>query len=495
MTKPMLARPLAVLAVLAVAACADAPLPVAPPQDAVTPTLSPVTTTGAFMRAQDQTDRVIIELNGPESGTFAREVQRLGGRIERRHPDADNLVVASGLSSTAVATLAARSDVASIAHDARIQWIPQTATAQHRHGDPHVQVVGPDQSTACFFADFQWNMRVSAAADAWTKTPAGDGTTVYVLDTGIDPNHIDLDGRVDLAHSRSFAEREPGDIRDYNSHGTFVSAIVASNGICVASVAPLAKVVAVKVLDGSGSGAFSDVIAGVMYAADQGADVINLSLGSVADLKVREWRQLVHYFQSAVRYAQKKGAVVVAAAGNGDENFVGMDLSALPRDLMFVPAELDGVVAVGATAPVGQVDFDRLATYSNYGFSRDHAGGVDIFAPGGDFVAESEIFDLVMSACSEYTLDGDGEPTICPGNDFYFLDFGTSVAAPVVSGAAAVTRSLIRTPRKERDKVVDCLLRSADQIGPRSMFGYGRVNVLKSAQCAASGRGRNGVAN
>src|SRR6185503_10240612 len=316
----------------------------------------------------------------------------------------------------------------------------------------------------------------------------------YVLDTGIDPNHIDLEGRVDLARSRSFAEREPGDTRDYNSHGTFVSAIVASNGICVASVAPLAKVVAVKVLDASGSGAFSDVIAGVIYAADQGADVINLSLGSLADLKVKEWRQLVRYFQHAVRYAQKKGAVVVAAAGNGDENFVGIDLSQLPKDVIMVPAELDGVVAVGATAPVAQMNFDRLASYSNYGFSKDRDGGVDIFAPGGDFVAESDITDLVISACSEYTLDADGLPTICPGTDFYFVDFGTSVASPVVSGAAAVTRSLIRSGHKERDKVVECLLRSADPIGPRAVFGYGRVNVLKSAQCA-TGKGKNGVAN
>jgi len=430
-----------------------------------------------------------VELKGDEASTFAQAVEQLGGRIERRHPGA-NLIVASGLSASAIASLAARKDVAGITHDARIQWIPTTVPAQHRQGQPRPAITGPDQSGACFFNDFQWNMRVSRAADAWTKTPAGAGATVYVLDSGIDPEHIDLAGRVDVARSRSFAESEPDDIRDHNSHGTFVSAIVASNGICVASVAPLAKIVAVKVLDASGSGAFSDVISGVIYAADQGADVINLSLGSMADLRDPDWRQLVFYFQRAVLYAQRKGAVVVAAAGNGDANFMGIDLTKLPRENLFVPAELVGVVSVGATGPVAQMNFDRLASYSNFGFTRDLAGGVDIFAPGGDFVEGSDITDLVISACSEYTVDADGQQTVCPGNDFYFVDFGTSIASPIVAGAAAVTRSLVRMPRDVRGKVVECLLRTADPIGPRSVFGYGRVNVLDAAACA-SGRGRD----
>src|SRR3954468_16842199 len=172
MIKPMLARHSVIFAVLLVAACSDAPT--APPEGAAAPRLTPVVSSGAFARAQGETDRVIVELNGPESATFAQDVQRLGGRIEQRHGGAD-LVVASGLSSTAVATLAARSDVASVAHDARVQWIPKSVAAQSRHGDHHPAVVGPDQSGACFFADFQWNMRVTGAADAWTKTPAGAG--------------------------------------------------------------------------------------------------------------------------------------------------------------------------------------------------------------------------------------------------------------------------------------------------------------------------------
>jgi len=491
MTKPTLARASTILATLVLAACADAPI--APTEDVATTGLTPVAAT-AFARAQGETDRVIVELKGAESASFAREVEKLGGKIERRHLGEYNLMVTSGLGPNAIASLAARSDVGSIAHDARVQWIPKSTNAQHRRGEPRPVVRGPDQSSACFFDAFQWNMRVTRASDAWTRTPAGSGTTVYVLDTGIDPEHIDLAGRVDLTRSRSFAEREPGDIRDYNAHGTFVSTLVSSNGICVASVAPLATVVAVKVLDASGSGTFSDVIAGIIYAADQGADVINLSLGSMADLKVPEWRQLVHYLQAAVRYAQKKGAVVVAAAGNGDANFVGIDLSQLPRNLLFVPAELDGVVSVGATGPVAQTNFDRLATYSNFGFTRDGDGGVDLFAPGGDFVAESVIFDLIISACSEYTVDADGLPTICPGNDFYFVDIGTSAAAPMVSGAAAVTRSLAGAPRRSRDKVVDCLLRSADRIGPRSTFGHGRLNVLNAARCVSGGE-RSDIAN
>ncbi|HEY4129004.1 MAG TPA: S8 family serine peptidase, partial [Gemmatimonadaceae bacterium] len=323
-------------------------------------------------------DHRIIELKGVEASDFGAAIAKLGGQIERRLPDV-KLVVVKGLSASAATTLASRTDVAHVTLDSRRQWIPHTA-AQHlltAHAKAPAHV---DQSTAAFFATYQWNMRVTKADQAWLTTPEGRGAKVYVLDTGIDPNHIDLAGRVDLAHSVSFAEAEPNDIRDFESHGTFVSAIITSNGIGVASVAPLSTITAVKVLDQSGSGSFADVISGIVYAANQGADVINMSLGAFADLTNPDDRMLVAQLQAAIAYARLKGAVVVAASGND-----GLNLRSLPPQQIDVPAELLGVISVGATGPVDQMNFDRLASYSNFGWNGIPIGGVQVFAPGGDF--------------------------------------------------------------------------------------------------------------
>jgi thermitase len=98
----------------------------------------------------------------------------------------------------------------------------------------------------------QWNIRQIRADDAWLRTPQGSGALVCVLDTGVDPDHIDLAGKVDLGKSVSFVPGES--ILDFFFHGTAVASIITSNGIGVASVAPDARLCAVKVLDRNGFG-------------------------------------------------------------------------------------------------------------------------------------------------------------------------------------------------------------------------------------------------
>jgi len=416
-------------------------------------------------------DHRIIELKGAETSDLGAAIARLGGQIERRLPDV-KLVVVKGLSASAAASLASRTDVAHVALDSRRQWIPRTVAR-------HVQVARPnaaahvDQSTAAFYATYQWNMRVTKANQAWLTTPEGRGAHVYVLDTGIDPNHIDLAGRVDLAHSVSFAEAEPNDIRDFESHGTFVSAIIASNGIGVASVAPLATITAVKVLDASGTGSFADVISGIVYAANQGADVINMSLGAFVDLTDPDDQTLAAQLQAAIAYARLKGAVVISAAGND-----GLDLRSLPPQQIDVPAELLGVVSVGATGPVDQMNFDHLASYSNYGWNGVPIGGVQVFAPGGDFEDPNQFADLIISACSEYSAFDCGD-----GASYLFGD-GTSFASPMVAGEAAVLRSIVGNSRLASLATNNCVLTGTDAIGPMAIFGEGRMNVIKAASCA-----------
>lgn len=412
--------------------------------------------------------RHVVTLAGGERSDFERKIQALGGQVERRHPEI-GVVTIRGLSAGAAQALAARADVASVQSDTVLQWIPRPDLMfrQPRNGPAAFGAPqGTNESFAFYFPD-QWNMLVIQAPAAWTATPAGNGRLVCVLDTGIDPDHVDLAGRVDLTRSASFVEAEPT-IQDFESHGTFVASIVSSNGLGIASVATDARLCAIKVIDATGSGSFADVIAGILFAADEGADAINLSLGAYVDLKERGVRQLVEALQRAVDFARRKGAVVVAAAGN---DTINLDRDSHSR--LLIPAQLHHVVSVGATAPFNQQHFDMLAGYSNFGGRT----GISLVAPGGDFLQGGSEFDLILGACSHTSL-----LFPCSTSDF-LLGAGTSFASPHVAGAVAVVASQLGH-KARADRVTDCILRGADDVGPKAIFGAGRLNVANAAACS-----------
>jgi len=416
--------------------------------------------------------RYVIRARNGISPALRKALTAAGGSIEREH-DSIGVIAVRGLSASALSSITARSDVEDVEQDMVVQWIPGATSAIH------ATVAGPsstsDQSGAYFFPQFQWNMRVIRANNAWLVTRQGKGALVCILDTGIDPTHIDLAGKVALDKSTSMVVNEPF-IEDLNFHGTFVSALVASNGLGMASVAPDARLCAVKVLDNTGTGSFSDVISGIVFATDVGADVINLSLGTYFSRKEPGARELIKSLQRAINFANRHGVLVVAAAGNDTVN-----LNRDPKDFISIPAELDHVISVGATAPVAQQNFDQLATYSDFGSS-----GVDVFAPGGDFVPGGVQEDLIFSACSSYSLYFD-----CSSGATYLLGGGTSFAAPHVAGEAAVIESDIR--RDQRAQILErCILETADQVTNRRrdpIFGRGRINVLNAASCMGKGSG------
>lgn len=417
--------------------------------------------------------RYVVRAKNGVSPALRKALEAAGGRIEREH-DSIGVLAVRGLSASAISTITTRSDVENVEPDMVVQWIPSGT------GGMHGTVTGPtsrsDQSGAFFFPTFQWNMRVIRANKAWLVTNQGEGSLVCILDTGIDPTHLDLAGRVDLDKSTSMVVSEPF-IEDLNFHGTFVSALVVSNGIGMASVAPDARLCAVKVLDNSGSGSFDDVISGIVFATDVGADVINMSLGAYFSRKEPGAKELIKSLQRAIDFATRHGVLVVAAAGNDTVN-----LNRDPKDFMSVPAELNHVISVGATAPVNQQNFDRLATYSDFGSS-----GVDVFAPGGDFVPGSVQQDLIFSACSSYSLVFD-----CSDGVTYLIGAGTSFSSPHVAGEAAVIESDI--PRDQRAQLLEqCILETADPITDRRhdpVFGHGRINVLNAASCMGKGKGK-----
>lgn len=462
-----------VLLLSAAFACTEQPLAPAArsPIDAYKLGLSPLS------RVRTRPDRYLVSFKSAEPGSFASRVASLGGKVERRFADM-NLAVVKGIGASGAATLAGDQAVEAVAQDLKIDFIP--------HPDPSSvflksltsmtsRTPGTDQSGA-FFYPFQYNIRQVRADQAWARSTGGRGSLVCILDTGIDPDHIDFQGKLEPGLVTSFIS-DPlfaGDLDslDYNFHGTATAGYISTNGLGVASVAPDARLCSGKVLDVLGSGSFADVIAGINWAADNRADVINMSLGGTVDLSDPDARQVVRLLERAILRANLKGSVVVASSGND-----AIDLDRDPRNLLVIPAQLPGVISVGAVAPVNQANFDGLASYSNYGGRT----GVDLMAPGGDRVDGGSDLDFLLAPCSEYAIPGIELPFSC-GPLSYLGIAGTSESAPHVSGAAAVLKA--KFGRVGLPALVQaCLERSADFIGPRAIFGSGRLDVLGAVGC------------
>lgn len=455
------------VAVAGLAACSDA-ASVSPADPAPASTSSVASTNVAAIR-QGGSRYVVV---GREGGAdLAAAITRAGGKVERSHRGI-NVYDVSGLSAQGLATLKATAGVEGVDADVRVQWLPPLS----QRGLRKVSFARPqtDQSGAAFFPTYQWYLRQIRADVAWTQSGQGAGVLVCDLDSGVDDGQLDLIGKVDLSKSATFVAEEDG-IIDRDSHGTAVSALISSAGIGIASVAPDAMLCQVKVLNGDGVGSFADIIAGITYATDVGADVINMSLGAYFSRKEDGAKELIRAVQRAVNYASRRGVVVVASAGNGDVNGIGINLNRDPRDYIVVPAELDHVISVGATAPVNQQNFEQIASYSNFGSS-----GVDAFAPGGDYVAGSVVEDLILSACSRAMTLFD-----CSSGFDYLFAAGTSFASPMVAGQAAVIESTL--PGNQNDELIArCIQRTAVNPNGRNrdrFYGKGIVDVVASLDC------------
>ncbi len=265
----------------------------------------------------------------------------------------------------------------------RLERQPSVAYAQPNYRYEALAVEAPDDT----FFDELWGLSDPAAPDpgisaleAW-EHGFGSGQVIAVVDTGVDLTHPDLEpnlwtnalesvglegvdedlnGRTDDVHGYDFVDND-GDPDDYEFHGTHVAgtaAAVADNGKGVAGVAPEAEIMAVRVLDGDGSGFSAEIAEGIAYAAENGADVVNLSLGGPAG----EEDQLT---EDAIEIAAAEDAVVVAAAGNE-----GVDNDADPHTPCALPQP--NLICVAALNQAG-----GLAGFSNFGDK-----SVDIAAPG-----------------------------------------------------------------------------------------------------------------
>ncbi len=288
----------------------------------------------------------------------------------------------------------------------------------------------------------QWAHPIIDSPTAWDVTTGSTGVTIAILDTGIDPTHPDLAGKIVTGYDFVGGDSNP---RDENGHGTHVAGIAAAitnNGVGVAGVDWQARIMPVRILDREGGGWVTDMVSGINWARDHGADVLNLSLGGTFYSSAA---------QTAINQAHSSGILVVASMGNSGDGTTQY------------PAAYNHVLAVAATNR-----FDSRAPYSSYG---NHC---DVAAPGG-YMTEYHDSGGIYSTLPTYPVYMTTEESFYNHYDYVM---GTSQAAPHVSGLAALLWAV--APTLSPDGVQTAIESTAVDKGAAGWdpyYGYGRIDA------------------
>lgn len=372
-------------------------------------------------------------------------------------------------------------EILSVVPDYEIAWIPSAGENEVTSLEASSNALTPSAGSTETSYIRLWGMEAIEAPKAWNAGYTGKGATVFVLDSGIDRENVEFSQNLNKDLSASAVPGEPYWTRPgrFTNHGTHVAGTIAANknDFGVIGVAYEAELVAIKVLrEIGGSGAFSWINAGIVYAANNGADVINMSLGTsiskngfMIDAKGVQYRNppeavqaLIHAQQRAIDYAHSKGVTIIASAGNDATNYDGNG------SFVKIPAGLNNVISISATAPEGwhpysnpYTNYDVPASYTDHGKSL-----IDLAAPGGD--GDVARMDMIFSVAS--------------GVDAFNYNAGTSMASPHAAGVAAliIGKNGGKMSPKEVEKQ---LVRSADQVdgnGQSVFFGKGRVNAFRA---------------
>jgi len=282
--------------------------------------------------------------------------------------------------------------------------------------------------------DLWWLSKIQAA-NAWTISTGNKNIIVAVIDSGVDFTHPDLSANmwvnpVDGSHGYNFVDNNNNPM-DYAGSGTNAAGIigaVGNNTIGIAGVNWIISIMALKVSD-----QMSTIASAIAYAVDHGARIINISF---------YYRSYYHILADAIKYAYDKGCVIVAEAGDNDEDVLNN-----------YPANLNEVIAVSESTPD-----DNIANISNFGVK------IDVAAPGVGILTTTRVGGGCCALKKDYTVD-----------------VGTLVATPIVSGLAALILST--NPNLTNEEVRQIIRHNADDIlapGWDPYSGYGRINAYRS---------------
>jgi len=483
--------PLVAVTILTVGACAD-PAGVAP-----SAARGPVASTAP--------GRYLVAFDGP-AAVGANVLAASGGRIVDSIPSM-NVLVVDGVTNPDALRLANPAFIES-GFVATIDPLKVEETVS-----TNADAVPGQQNTPWYASGVLWGMRAIHAEDGWSTTNGGEGVNACIVDTGIDSLHQELSPRV-IKRANFVAGETRFD--DPNGHGSHVSGTLAGTGVVISGVAPRANLLGARVLSAAGSGFESAIINGINWCVNNGAHVINMSLGGIRYTGSSSYSNSLRIYGAAIKNANDSGVVVVTAAGN--------DGLQLPNPaLINVPSQVPGTIIVGATGPVtrstaplppnwdpfdpGQVwrSPDYKSYYSNFGTT------INVFAPGGsggvpindiyrfvNRVAQGGPNDQVWSVCSGETaqtgaVNSGGIPSgagSCLNVDNRYIRYaGTSMATPHVAGMAAVLYDALGGVRSaaNRARVESCIELTTDDIGPSSVYGSGRINVKKGLAALRAG--------
>ncbi|MGI8315984.1 S8 family peptidase [Halobacillus mangrovi] len=267
-----------------------------------------------------------------------------------------------------------------------------------------------------YYSGYQYGPQNTDTEAAWNVTRGSSSQEIAVIDSGVDYNHPDLNGKTIKGYDFVDNDYDPMDLNNHGTHVAGTAAAETNNARGVAGMAPNTKILAVRALDANGSGSLNDIADAIRYSADAGAEVINLSLGCNCDTQTLE---------NAVNYAWSKGSVIIAAAGND-----GVSTT-------FEPASYANVIAVGAVD-----QYNRKASFSNYGT------WVDVTAPGVSIASTT------------------------PNNGYMYMS-GTSMASPHVAGLAG----LLASQGRSNSNIRAAIEQTADPIsGTGYYFEHGLIN-------------------
>ncbi len=346
-------------------------------------------------------NEIVVRFSPPlKDAELQQLLRRVDGRVKRKN--GDSMIIASrNKSSQEMMKIFAE-------HPASI------------YAEPNYILLPNRIPNDTLYRRYQWNLPLIGMEEGWEISQGSNQVIVAVVDTGVDLNHPEFRGKLVRGYNVIQGNDQP---QDDNGHGTHVAGIIAArtnNGDGIAGMSWNSKIMPIKAIGTDGSGTAFDIAQGIRWAADNGADVINLSVGNYTPSAV---------LQEACRYAYERNVVLVAATGN--------DASSQPG----YPAAYPEVLGVSA------VDHrTRLANFSNYG------SYVDVVAPGVD-IASTFIY-----------------------GDYAALS-GTSMACPHVAALAALVRSV--KPQLSNAEVMQLIRESAVDLGDPGRddwYGYGMID-------------------